>query len=362
MEYKIFGCKVNKYYTDKWLNSEKLEGEKGIFIASCVVTDNAKRKWIKFVKDTFKTLEGSKKVFISGCGAFKDGRAQEDFFELYPDLEVFKDRIIILGEDPDEVDIKNGQKVLTVKQKQISKAKIKNISSKLAGIYTKKFILIQGGCDSFCTFCLTVIKRGRHFSRSKEDILDDILDFEKTGGKEVVLTGINLSAWGLDSTNPSPNLSLRGEGQIDSRLAELLEYLLDNSNIPRIRISSMGPEFVDDKCFEVFKNTRIYPHFHYSVQSGSTDVLKNMKRHYNGDYMRKVLEKTMNLKREDGVKISIGADIIVGFPGESSEDFKQSIDLIKNYGIKKVHAFPFSGHKLGENVPAGFLIIKLTEK
>lgn len=67
MEYKIFGCKVNKYYTDKWLNSEKLKDEKGIFIASCVVTDNAKRKWIKFVKDTFKDLEVEKKMFISGC-------------------------------------------------------------------------------------------------------------------------------------------------------------------------------------------------------------------------------------------------------------------------------------------------------
>ena len=76
MEYKIFGCKVNKYYTDKWLNSEKLDWENWIFVASCVVTDTAKRKWIKFIKDTFKTLEENKKMFISGCGAFKDWRAQ----------------------------------------------------------------------------------------------------------------------------------------------------------------------------------------------------------------------------------------------------------------------------------------------
>ena len=343
MEYKIFGCKVNKYYTDKWLNSEKLKWEKGIFIASCVVTDTAKRKWIKFIKETFKDLEDNKKIFVSWCGAFKDWRAQEDFFELYPELNEYKKKIIILWEDPDEVDIKNGKKILSVKQKQISKDKIKNISKSLMGLYTKKFILIQWWCDSFCTFCLTVKKRWRHFSRSSEDILEDILDFEKKDGKEVVLTWINLAAWGLDTTNDIWK----------SKLWDLLEYLLENSKISRIRISSLWPEFVDEKCLEVFKNTRIYPHFHYSVQSWSSKVLKNMKRHYNWKYLRSVLEKTINIKRDDWVKISIWADIIVWFPWETEEDFNKSLDLVENYWLTKVHAFPFSAHELWENVPAG---------
>ena len=371
MEYKIFGCKVNKYYTDKWLNSEKLQDEKWIFIASCVVTDNAKRKWIKFVKDTFKTLEAEKKMFISWCWAFKDGRAQEDFFELYPELSNYRERIIVLWEDPDEIDVNiAAEKTQTVKQKQISKAKIQNISKSFSGIYTKKFILIQGWCDSFCTFCLTVIKRGRHFSRSKEDILEEILDFEKTWWKEVVLTWINLSAWWLDTTNPiydSPSLEGRGlgVGEARSRLAELLNFLLENSTIPRIRISSMWPEFVNDDCFEVFANTRIYPHFHYSVQSGSTDVLKNMKRHYDGEYMRDILQKTLNIKREDGVQISIWADIIVWFPWESETDFTDTLELVENFWITKLHAFPFSGHEMWESVPAGDMkdqIDSLTKK
>ena len=344
MEYKVFGCKVNKYYTDKWLNSEKLKDENGMFIASCVVTDNAKRKWIKFVKDSFKEFSSEKKMFISGCWAFKDWRAQEDFFELYPELDEFKWRIVILWEDPNEVDTSlSSEKTQTVKQKQLSKAKIQNLGSKFSGIYTKKFILIQGWCDSFCTFCLTVIKRWRHFSRSKEDILEEVLDFEATGWKEVVLTWINLSAWWLDTTNDIGK----------SRLAELLNYLLDNSSIPRIRISSMWPEFIDDACFEVFAKTRIYPHFHYSVQSGSTSVLKWMKRHYDWEYMRKTLEKTLAIKREDGVSIWIGADIIVWFPGETDDDYNNTLDLVKNYGITKLHAFPFSAHDMWESVPAG---------
>ncbi len=360
MEYKVFGCKVNKYYTDKWLNSEKLKNENWIFVASCVVTDNAKRKWIKFVKDSFKEFSGEKKMFISWCWAFKDWRAQEDFFELYPELTEYKWRIMILWEDPDEIDTDISSKTTqTAKQKQISKSKIKNIGSKLSGIYTKKFVLIQWWCDSFCTFCLTVIKRWRHFSRSKEDILEEILEFEKTWWKEVVLTWINLSAWWLDTTNPvynknSPSLEGKalGGGQAQSRLAELLQYILDNSSIPRIRISSMWPEFIDDDCFKVFAHTRIYPHFHYSVQSWSTDVLKNMKRHYNWEYMREVLKKTLTIKRDDWVNISIGADIIVWFPWETDDNFKDTLELVENYWITKLHAFPFSGHEMWESVPA----------
>jgi MiaB/RimO family radical SAM methylthiotransferase len=329
MEYKIFGCKVNKYYTDKWLNSNKLEWKNGIFIASCVVTDNAKRKWIKFVKEAAKELKKAEKIFISWCWAFKDGKAQTDFFKLYPDLEYLKDNIEILDEDPDL-------------NKSEKRNLISNKIKELPQLYTKKFVLIQWWCDSFCTFCLTVKKRGRHFSRSKEDILDEILIFEKNWGKEVVLTWINLSAWWLDTTNDI----------WQSRFAELISYLLENTTIPRIRISSMWPEFITDEVLKLFENKRIYPHFHYSVQSGSSSILKSMSRHYDGKYIKELLLKTRKIKREDNIKISIWADIIVWFPWETEEDFKDTINLVKDCNITKVHAFPFSWHELWENVPA----------
>ena len=329
MEYKIFGCKVNKYYTDKWLNSNKLEWKKGIFIASCVVTDNAKRKWIKFVKETAKELKKAEKIFISWCWAFKDGKAQTDFFKLYPDLDYLKDNIEILDEDPDL-------------NKSEKRNLISNKIKELPQLYTKKFILIQWWCDSFCTFCLTVKKRGRHFSRNKEDILDEILIFEKNWGKEVVLTWINLSAWWLNTTNDI----------WQSRFAELISYLLENTTIPRIRISSMWPEFITDEILKLFENKRIYPHFHYSVQSGSSSILKSMSRHYDGKYIKELLLKTRKIKREDNIKISIWADIIVWFPWETEENFQDTINLVKDCNITKVHAFPFSWHELWENVPA----------
>jgi len=367
MQYKIFWCKVNKYYTDKWLNSDYLKDKQGIFVASCVVTDQAKRKWIKFIKDLFKTPSNSPfrggeqeefsknknhKVYISGCWAFKDWRAQDDFFELYPELEQFRDRIEILWEDPEE-------KKLEWK-KQINFDKLKNFTAKQ--IYTKKFVLIQGGCDSFCSFCLTVKKRWRHYFRAKEDIAEEIQEFVKSWWKEVVLTGINLCAWGLDSTNPEIGRPVEKIEEVKSKMSELLEYLLKNTDIKRLRISSLGPEFVDEKLLKIFENKRIYPHFHFSVQSGSTNVLANMRRHYTWEFLKDILLRLRNIRREDWVGISIGADIIVGFPGETEEDFKETLDLVSDCKITKVHAFPFSGHKLWENVPAWFYIEQISDK
>lgn len=333
MDYKIFGCKVNKYYTDKWLKSEKLKWKKGIFIASCVVTDNAKRKWIKFVKDTAKKLKDDEKIYISWCGTFIDGKKQDNFYELYPELIYLESKIETLDEDPETTPLNSP---LTGGSELLNKIE------KIPQLYTKKFVLIQWGCDSYCTYCLTVKKRGEHFSRPKEEILKEILEFEKTGWKEIVITWINLWAWWASNTN---NLN-------ESKFDELLVYILENCNINRIRISSLWPEFITDKLLKLFENSRIYPHFHFSIQSGSTNVLKSMSRHYNWEDLKELLEKTRNLKRDDWVKIGIWADLIIWFPWETSEDFKDTLDLIEKYKITKLHAFPFSGHKIWENVAA----------
>ena len=340
MQFKIFWCKVNKYYTDEWLKSEYLKDKNGIFVASCVVTDKAKRKWIKFVKDEVKKLEWDDKIFISWCWAFKKWEAQDDFFDIYPELKEFEWKIVILWEKPEELKLEIDSKTKKEEKKKVYFSKLKNFTQKQ--IYTKKFLLIQWWCNSFCTFCLTVQKRWRHYYRDKDDIVSEITEFEFGWWKEVVLTWVNLSAWWLRDTNDV----------WQSRFAELLEYILEKTTIPRLRISSLWPEFIDDRCLEIFKNKRIYPHFHFSVQSGSSKVLKDMRRHYDWEYMRKLLEKTKNLEREDWVEVSIWADIIVGFPWETKDDFMDTYNLVKDWLITKVHAFPFSAHKFWESVPA----------
>ena len=375
MQYKVFGCKVNKYYTDRWLNSEYLSDKTGTFVASCVVTDSAKRKWVRFVKKELSQIDTGDKIYISGCGAFKDGKAQDNFFELYPELDFAKEKIEILDEAPEEdqgaLSLRDEEKkemhdnFMTWEKKGINLQKLEKL--KQTQIYTKKFILIQGWCDSFCTFCLTVQKRGRHYYRSAEDIVEEIVDFEKEGGKEVVLTGVNLSAWGLKNTHNLENFSSdvikQGKNWGNaSRFWELLRYILKHTTIPRIRISSLWPEFVTDDVLEIFAEERIYPHFHYSIQSGSSNVLASMARHYDGEYMRKLLKKTLEIQRTDGVDISIGADIIVWFPWESEQDFLETYNLVKDYNITKLHAFPFSPHTMGESVPAGIFKNQVPEK
>ena len=333
MKLKIFWCKVNKYYADKWMNSEYLTDKSWIFIATCVVTDNAKKKWIKFVKDEVKNLIKNEMVFISWCWVLKKWKIQNDFFDLYPDLKDFESKIEILGESPKEEILNNNL----------------NLPKNL---FTKKFVLIQSWCDNYCTYCLTIIKRWKHFFRKKEEILNDIIEFEKKWWKEVVLTWINLWAWWLKNTNDYKK----------SRLNELLEYILKNSKIPRIRISSLGPEFVNNKCLEIFKNSRIYPHFHFSVQSWSTNILKKMNRNYDWDYVKNIIIKTKSIKRDDELSISIWVDVIVWFPWESKKDFEDTYNLVKDLEIQKVHTFPFSSHKIWERIPAWSFPNQIEEK
>ena len=102
MEYKIFGCKTNKYFTDRWAESPILAGKEGIFVSSCVVTDKAKTKWVRFVKRSLRILKEGEKVYISGCGSIRDGAVDADFFSVYPEFEVSRDRIELLPEDPED--------------------------------------------------------------------------------------------------------------------------------------------------------------------------------------------------------------------------------------------------------------------
>lgn len=361
-----------------------------------MVTDSAKRKWIRFVKKEIENISWNGKIYISGCWAFKDGKAQNNFFEIYPELSKFQDKIEVLDEAPKEntqtksskdlsqsllpgekkfqssLSLEERNSVRAVSSEKTHKSKIdlskldKLKAIQKNQIYTRKYLLIQGWCDSFCTFCLTVQKRGKHYYRASEDIINEIREFEQQGGKEVVLTGVNLSAWWLDNTHDIQNFSkdiiknwVAGWG---SKFAILLKEILDNTSIPRLRISSLWPEFIDDDVIEILSEERIYPHFHFSIQSWSTNVLKSMARHYDGEYMRKLLEKTRKIQRADGVDISIWADLIIGFPWETETDFMDTYNLVSQYKITKVHAFPFSAHTMWESVPAGKFKNQVPEK
>ncbi len=329
--HKVFWCKVNKYYLNKWLtyfeqNNQDISND--LIVATCVVTDRAKNKWLKEVK---LALENNQKVYITWCGVFDQWKKMpdEEFYTIYPELSEFKNMIELLGEEPGRIDTRE----------------VATHEFKTTNLYTKKYVMIQNGCDTHCTFCLTILKRGKNRSRDLEDIIMEINEFVAGGGKEIVLTGINLAAWGSESTRKPEQ----------SKFSDLLESIIKYTSVPRIRISSLGPEFLDEKFFELIKNPRFLPHFHFSIQSFSDKVLKLMNRNYDFALLDRVLTRIRNLERDDKDLISIGADIITGFPGETADEFEKTVESVKKYGITKLHAFPFSAHEKWESVPAAKL-------
>lgn len=338
MEYKVFGCKTNKYFAEKWLVHPHLSDKVGYFIASCVVTDKAKAKWVKHAKKRLPLLKEDEKLYLSGCGNIRDGVVDPAFFEVYNELEPFREKIEILPEDPDDYAMTSAEK------KQMMQTKIRSLK-KLAGkeLFTRKYMVIQTGCDNFCTFCLTVQARGRHKWRPAEEIIEEINEFVEHGGKEVVFTGINLGAWGSDSSNNYQN----------SRFVELVEQVLAKTSLERLRISSLGVEFCSDRLIALFENPRINAYTHLSIQSGSSKILKAMNRHYDGEQVRSVLQKLRNIRRIDGMSLNIGADLIVGFPGEMDQDFFDTETIVRKFEISQLHAFPFSAHIDHYHVPAG---------
>ena len=328
LDYKIFGCKVNKYYLNKWLNyfSNHDSISNSCIIATCVVTDRAKDK---FLKETMIQLAQWRHVYLTWCAVFDEWKKMDDekFYSIYPQLVEYRDKITLLSEEPERDDTRE------IKTHQFKEK---------ANIYTKNFIVIQNGCDSHCSFCLTVQKRWPSQTIPADEIIDQINDFVDIGWKEIVITWVNLAARGCSNTKKPE----------ESQFSELLQYILDETKIERIRISSLWPEFLDEKFFEVVKDPRFLPHFHFSIQSFSDNVLKAMNRNYDSERLDYVLTKIRNLDRPDRNQISIWADIIVWFTWETDEDFQKTVEWIKKYKITKLHAFPFSSHDKWESIPA----------
>lgn len=348
MEHSVFGCKVNKFYLNKWLQYFRVRSynpEHAHLMATCVVTDRAKSKRVRAAR---MKLERGQMLFLTWCGAFEKGEAMdyEKFYTIYPSLRTFREQITLLGEDPaTQTDLGMIGEYTLNSEISIEEAKTRNTEQFGARLHTKKFIVIQSWCDTFCTFCLTIYKRGSQRNRPLEEIIDEINEFVEQGGKEIVLTWVNLaSRWATHTRKTQEN-----------RFSELLEAILSRTAIDRIRISSLGPEFLDDRFFQLMENPRFLPHFHVSIQHFNDAVLKRMNRNYDSAVLDRVLTGLRGLDRPDRELISIWADLIVGFPGESDEQFQQMVDAVEKYSITKLHAFPFSPHQKGETVPAGKL-------
>lgn len=191
---------------------------------------------------------------------------------------------------------------------------------------TKAFIKVQTGCDENCSFCTVVRARGSSASDAKENILDNVRHAIDGGYKEITLTGINLGTWGMDFHSKETFSSLVEE------IANL------NGNF-RVRLSSINPMEIDDHLIKLItQHEKICPHLHIPLQSGDTEILSKMRRNYNAEQYKHIVQRVA----KSIAPLGLGADIIVGFPGESEESFELTRKLIEELPFSYLHVFSYS--------------------
>ncbi len=205
---------------------------------------------------------------------------------------------------------------------------------------TRAYIKIQDGCNQFCSYCIIPFARGRTVSRSREDILEEIRGLTALGVKEFVVTGIHVSSYGYDIKYP--DAKPKADCFAPDILLDLLQSIDGLEGVERIRLSSLEPRIITEEFAAGLKSIKgLCPHFHLSLQSGCDSVLKRMNRHYNTeDY-----DNCVRILRDTFDDPAITTDVIVGFPGETEEEFAQSLAYAEKTGFYQMHIFKYSKRK-----------------
>lgn len=191
---------------------------------------------------------------------------------------------------------------------------------------TRAVIKVQDGCNQFCSYCIIPYARGRIRSRKPESVIKEITDVAKEGIKEVVITGIHIASYGKDFNT-------------EYRLIDLLEEIQKVDGIQRIRLGSLEPTLITEEFVTRLKKlSKICDHFHLSLQSGCNETLKRMNRKYTTDQFRHVVELLRNAYPE----VHLTTDVIVGFPGETEEEFNKTYEFLKEIKFYKMHVFKYS--------------------
>ena len=313
------GCKVNQYESDALANSleklgyevcSKLEEADFFVVNTCAVTNEAEKKSRQTIAK-IKKVSPKAKIYVCGC-------ASEHNANKFAEIEGVK---FISGVSNK---LKIIQHIEKTSRKKIEVDKIgeeyeDNLIAKKTK--TRAYVKIQDGCNNFCSYCLIPYLRGRSRSRNIISIMNEI-DALKDDVKEVVLTGIDISTYKID-----------GKPALHELLKLLADYPL------RIRLGSLEQASVSDEFLiaaEEMKN--LCPHFHLSLQSASNSVLKSMNRHNTKKQFEQTDKKLRKIYRDP----AITTDIIVGFPGETEKEFKQTLKFAKKIGFSQIHIFPYS--------------------
>ena len=320
-----FGCKVNIYESEyvtnllldngyKMISFDSTEEVDIYIINTCTVTNEADKKDRKLINMTRHNHKDSI-IIVMGC------YSQLNVDKIDADIIIgnrYKSKIVDLIDEY----IKNREKIIKVDD--ISKIDFEDMYIHRFINHTRAFVKIQDGCNAFCAYCAIPYARGGIRSKDFDKVIDEVTNLVNHGYKEIVLTGIHTGRYGIDK---------------HTNLEKLLKELVKIKNIFRIRLSSIEINEITDGIIELIKNNDIMAkHLHIPIQSGSNSVLKNMNRLYD---INTFINKIEYIRKEIP-DISITTDLIVGFPGETNEDFNETIDNVNKIKFTKIHTFPYS--------------------
>lgn len=340
------GCKVNQYETDAMRGSFEAEGyevkefsqEASVYVINtCTVTNMADRKSRQMMHRAKKKNPDGIIVAV-GCyvQAAKEQLEEDTLIDLVIGNNMKSQVVQIVEqyiqdnrhtEDRDAyvADIAHSHEYETMHIEMVSE-------------HTRAYIKIQDGCNQFCSYCIIPYARGRVRSRKMEDILQEVRNLTANGYKEIVLTGIHISSYGLDFEHTADEQEDYGPFK-NSALIDLIEALSGIEGLERIRLGSLEPRIITENFVRrLCKVPQICPHFHLSLQSGCDETLKRMNRHYTTALY---LEKC-GILRQYFDRPALTTDVIVGFPGETEEEFAQTERFLETVHFSDMHIFKYS--------------------
>lgn len=320
--FKTLGCRLNQFETDalavQFQNngyevSESEEGADAIVVNTCTVTNQSNQK-SRNVISRAGNFNPDAKLFITGCMAVSH---KEQLMKKFPMASVIDNKQkSAIFHSVDSL-LKTGMASLTDHDHDLF-----SYQSFTEMFHTRSLIKIQDGCDNFCTFCIIPFVRGRGTSRPVEQVLNNVRDVVSKGAKEIVITGVNISRYDDNGV----------------KFSMLLEKILNIEGDFRVRISSIEPDRFDDHFFGLVGHPRLAPHLHLCLQSGSDKTLLQMRRMYSMRDFYGIVDKV----RKVDARFNFTTDAIVGFPGETDEDFQATMETARYVGFGHMHIFKYS--------------------
>jgi len=320
---KTLGCRLNEAELETWAQAFQQAGHQITrnpsdahitIINSCAVTADAARKSRQLIRRLHRENPTTKLV-VSGCYATlnEDEAAQLMGVDL-----------VVSNKDKEQL-VEKTLSTLNLETMPAMSTEPGAISLFSRG-RQRAFVKVQDGCRYRCTFCIVTVARGEEISRPLQNIIDEINNLHQQGINEVILTGVHLGGYGND---------------VNSNLTDLIQAILNQTKIPRLRLGSLEPWELPSTFFGLFANPRLMPHLHLPLQSGSNTVLKRMARRCKTEEFSEIVKQA----RKQIKNFNITTDIIVGFPGETEEEWQESFEFIKTIGFGHIHIFTYSSRE-----------------